>query len=37
MLFLQGQDGSGHESWLFAGKVPMGTLLLLDDPYLTWP
>lgn len=36
MLFLQGQDGSGHESWLYAGKIPMGTLLLLVDPYLTW-
>lgn len=35
-LFLQGQDGSGHESWLNAGKIPMGTLLLLLDPYLTW-
>lgn len=36
MLFLQGQDGSGHESWLYAGKIPMGTLLLLVDPDLTW-
>lgn len=36
MLFLQGQDGSGHESWLCAGKIPMGTLFLLVDPYLTW-
>ena len=36
MLFLQGQDGSGHESWLYTGKIPMGTLLLLVDPYLTW-
>ena len=36
MLFLQGQDGSGHESWLYAGKIPMGTSLLLVDPYLKW-